>query len=107
MRYLLAILIAAPVLAQTPAPAPAPTQAPEAAQAATPANPDVAAASPVPSGEDWLTGSVDLGYRWLTGVGGSLPSYRSIINLGEGPKLFGIDFVIKDPKRRLFDRLNA
>jgi len=107
MRYLLAILIAAPVLAQTPAPPPAPTQAPEAAQAATPANPDVAAASPVPSGEDWLTGSVDLGYRWLTGVGGSLPSYRSIINLGEGPKLFGIDFVIKDPKRRLFDRLNA
>jgi hypothetical protein len=65
------------------------------------------AASPAPSGEeDWLTGSVDIGYRWVT-TGGNYQSYSSIINLGQGPRLFGLDFTIRDPKKRLFDRLTV
>ncbi len=66
-----------------------------------------AAASPVPTTESWLTGSIDFGYRWRTGVGGSLDTYRSIVNLGSGPKLFGADFTIIDPKHRAFDRLDV
>jgi hypothetical protein len=68
------------------------------------------AATPAPAaapGDDWLTGSVDLGYRWQTGVGGSVDTYRSIVDLGSGPKLVGADFTIADPKHRLFDQIDA
>jgi hypothetical protein len=99
MRFVLAVLITAPLLAQEPAAQPA-AQPAAAAAAAT-------AESPAPSTDEWLTGSVDLGYRWLTGVGGNFQAYRSVINLGEGPKLFGLDFTILDPKKRWFDRLDA
>jgi hypothetical protein len=81
----------------TPAAAPAPAPAP----AETPA------ASPVPSEGLSVTGSVDVGYRWQTGVGGSMDTYRSIVNLGEGPKLLGSELTITDPKNRLFDRINV
>jgi hypothetical protein len=63
--------------------------------------------SPAPSTESWLTGSIDLGYRWRSDVGGSFDTYRSIVNLGSGPKLFGTDFTITDPKRRAFDRIRV
>ncbi len=66
-----------------------------------------AAASPAPSIEQWFTGSVDLGYRWLTGVDGNFPEYRSVVNLGQGLILNGLDFSIVDPKKRLFDRIDA
>ena len=33
------------------------------------------------------TGSVELGYRFIPNLSGSLPAYRSIVNLGEGPRL--------------------
>lgn len=62
---------------------------------------------PVPADETWLTGSVDLGYRWVTGVGGSFDTYRSIVDLGSGPKLLGTEFTILDPKKRLFDRVDV
>jgi hypothetical protein len=65
------------------------------------------AASPAPSGEQWFTGSVDLGYRWLTNVNGNFPEYRSVVNLKDGLILNGLDFTITDPKRRLFDRVDA
>jgi hypothetical protein len=64
-------------------------------------------ASPVPATESWLTGSIDLGYRWRTGVGGSLDTYRSIINLGSGPKVIGADFTLLDPLHRAFDRIRV
>ena len=80
----------------TPARQPAP---------ATPS--DSATASPVPSDENWLTGYIDLGYRWVTGVFGSDDTYRSIVDLGSGPKLLGTDFTILDPKHRLFDRIDV
>jgi hypothetical protein len=96
MRLLLALLLSIPLLAQAPAAAP---PAP-----ATPPAP--AAAPPTPSTEDWLTGSIDLGYRF-TSVGGSNDTYRSVVDLGSGPRLFSLDFTIIDPKKRLFDRLDV
>jgi hypothetical protein len=83
MRLLLASLLSIPLLAQAPPAAP-----------------------PTPSTEDWLTGSIDLGYRF-TSVGGSNDTYRSVVNLGSGARLFGLDFTILDPKKRLFDRLDV
>src|ERR1035438_6713381 len=129
MRILLAFLITAVIafvaMAQAPAPpaqppakAPATPEAQAEAAAAAPAKVDdqaktaepaapAIAASPVPAtGEQWITGSVDLGYRWV-GEAGNLPTYRSIVNLGSGPKLTGLDFTITDPKHRLFDRIDA
>lgn len=63
--------------------------------------------SPVPESAQWLTGSMDLGYRWQTGVGGSYQTYRSIVNLESGPKLLGTEFTIADPKKRFFDRMDV
>ncbi len=58
MRLLCIFVALLPLVAQTPVPPTAP--------AAPVAKPEV---SPVPTAESWLTGSVDLGYRWQTGVG--------------------------------------
>ena len=99
----------APVAPTTPA-APAPVAQAQAPTTAPTASATVAApaAAPVPDpNENWLTGSLDLGYRWVTGVGGSFDTYRSIVDLGSGPKLLGADFTIVDPKHRLFDRLDV
>ena len=62
---------------------------------------------PTPAGDLWLTGSVDLGYRWVTGVGGSFDAYRSIVDLGSGPKLLGTEFTLTDPKHRAFDQIHV
>ena len=48
-----------------------------------------------------------MGYRWRTDVGGSLDTYRSIVNLGSGPKLLGADFTLTDPKHRAFDQIRV
>lgn len=64
------------------------------------------APSPVPSAESPLTGWIDLGYRWQTANGGNWNVYRSLVNLGEGPKLIGADITYTDPKSRLFDRFD-
>ena len=94
MKLLTFFVIVLSLTAQTAPPAPAPgTQA-------TPA-------SPVPSEQPWLTGWIDLGYRWEAGVGGSFDAYRSFVNLGSGPKLLGTEFTIADPKRRLFDQIHV
>lgn len=129
MRFLLAFLITVAAFAQPPAPpakppdkaavtpeakaeavAAAPAKADDQAKPPEPATPAKAAekaASPAPSTEQWITGSFDFGYRWVGDVRGSLPTYRSIVNLGDGPKLTGLDFTITDPKHRLFDRIDA
>lgn len=90
-------------------PKPAPAEAKPADSKPTEAAPAEAAAaeSPVPAEERWFTGWIDVGYRWRTGPGGNENVYRSIVDLGEGLKLLGADFTIIDPKRRLFDRIDA
>jgi hypothetical protein len=119
-KLLIALTFASIALAQQPAGTqpsgadaakPADGQAPPtpAAADAKPADPaaPAAAASPVPSGENWLTGFLDIGYRWRADVAGSFNTYRSIVDLGSGPKLFSTEFIIRDPKRRLFDRMEV
>ncbi len=61
---------------------------------------DAAAAAPEP-----VTGTVDLGYRWLSDLQGNNQMYRSIINLGQGPRLLGADLNFRDPSDRLFDTM--
>jgi hypothetical protein len=63
--------------------------------------------SPVPTTESWLTGWIDLGYRWRTDVGGSFDSYRTFVNLGSGPKLVGAEFTLINPKHRFFDKIRT
>jgi len=115
MRLLLAVILMVPVLAQQPdqqpkpdeKAAPAPAKPADAQAAQAPAKAAEQAASPAPAGEQWFTGDIDFGYRWRTDVGGDFLQYRSVVNLTEGPKLFGLDVTIVDPKKRLFDRLDA
>jgi hypothetical protein len=95
MKLLLFIASLLPLAAQAPVQTAAP-----AAKAETKTD-----ASPVPVEEPWLTGSIDVGYRWQSGVGGSFDTYRSIVNLGSGAKLLGADFTLLDPKSRLFDQV--
>ena len=111
MKTLLFILGSLPLLAQAPAqqpaaPAPAATPAP-ATTPAPAASASSDAASPVPSTEPALTGWIDLGYVWNTGVGGSYDTYRSIIDIHSGPKLLGTDFTLSDPKHRWFDTIQV
>jgi hypothetical protein len=117
MKALWTVALAFPLLAQQQTAAPPATPAPAVAIPTPPATPTpatsgpstatTAASAPVPSSDDWFTGSIDLGYRWQTGIGGSLDAYRSIVNLGAGPKLLGADFTIADPKSRLFDQIQV
>ena len=81
---LLSVLFLSPLLAEEPA-----TEKPAAAP------------------ESMITGSVDVGYRWVSGPAGSFNTYRSIVNLGSGLKLLGAEFTIVDTKKRLFDRIET
>jgi hypothetical protein len=88
----------------------APEPAAASAQAAAPAQTTSASttSNPAPNpGNDWFSGWFEVGYRWGSGVGGSLETYRSFVNLGSGPKLLGTEFSITDPKHRLFDQIDV
>src|SRR5579885_723728 len=108
---LLALAAVVPCLpAQTPAAsdgkppteAPAQSQTAPPAAAATPAAP----AAPTPAVEQNFTGNIEFGYRVIPNIDGSLNTYRSVVDLGEGPKLFGADATILNPNRRFFDRID-
>ena len=94
---LLCIISASALLAQTP-PGVTPTAE------TTPAPPQ---ASPVPDAQPVLSGYIDLGYRWVTGVSGSFATYRTIVDLGSGPILLGTDFTILNPGKRYFYRIDV
>ncbi len=76
-----------------------------AALAQTP--PPETAASPVPAEGMSITGWIDVGARWRSGVGGSFDAYRSFVNLGGGPKLMGSEITVTDPARRWFDEVRV
>ncbi len=61
--------------------------------------------SPYPVTEDNVTGTLDLGYRWVSDTGGDRNTYRSLVNLNEGFRVLGLDFYVRDPDRKLFDKL--
>ncbi len=106
MRALLLLALLSQMAAQTPAKPEAQPAEPKPAtdaKVATVADP----ASPLPASETWFSGSVEVGYRWRTDVAGSFNAYRSVVDLGAGPKLLDAEFTILDPKKRLFDRIQA
>jgi hypothetical protein len=122
MRLILALPVAALSLCAQPPASPLPGGAPSTPVGQTladepeaprpelqpftaPKNPGIRPEPPIVEPTTPFTGSLDAGYRWISGIGGNMPTYRSVINLGEGPKLFGADFLLRDPKRRLYDRL--
>jgi hypothetical protein len=118
VRLLLTVVLFLPLAAQTPPvtapagtapapPAPATPPAPVATGAAAAAQDAKATPSPVPVAEPDISGWIDFGYRWTSGVSGSLETYRSIVNLGAGPKLFGADVTVIDPKKRWFDAMHV
>ena len=117
MRYLLALLLVVPALAQTtPQTAPPQDQPPASAapaapaaeaQAATAAPAQTSAGNPAPAAAENFHGSIDFGYRWLTDVHGSMNEYRSVVDLGQGPKLFGLEFSLREPSTHLFDELDV
>jgi hypothetical protein len=105
MKLLLALFcLALPALAQDPRAAGQVAQPSTQQTAQQPATPT---ANPASSTDQWLTGSADLGFRWVSGIGGSVPAYRSVVDLRQDFELFGLDFTILDPKKRWFDRLDA
>src|SRR5947207_12152041 len=91
--------------AQDPAKAQPPADQKPAAEQ-PPAKEAAPAPAPQPAIEQNFSGNIEFGYRFIPNINGSFNTYRSIVNLGEGPKLFGADAAILDPKHRLFDRLD-
>lgn len=90
------------------------TTPPAAPQEAKPASPPPATtaaaeapANPVPAPEITVTGWVEFGERFRSGIGGNFDAYRSLIDLGSGPKLLGAEFTITDPKHRFFDEIRV
>jgi len=63
--------------------------------------------TPLAAEDPAVSGSVEVGYRAMTDVAGSVSAYRSVVDLGDGVKLLGTEFTILDPKKRLFDRLDV
>jgi len=88
-RALLALLAAAPLFAQD-----------------TPKTADQPAAADAAGHDDAVEGYIEAGYRWVDFRGGSFDTYRSVVNLGEGPKLFDVDALIRSADRKYFDRIS-
>jgi hypothetical protein len=78
-----------------------------------PARPSIQSAGLTESGQPSLFGenvssSIEVGYRWNGDLSGSLDSYRSIVNLGEGVRLVDFDFNYLAPTRGgWMDRFNV
>jgi hypothetical protein len=98
MRLLAAFLLLIPLVAQEAA-KPAPDAAKPSDQPAPP--------PPEPTGDSWLEGSIEVGYRWIPNMDGNFDAYRSVVNLGEGPKLLDADFTLLNPSKILFDRADV
>ncbi len=99
------VSLAPPLAAQEPKKDDAKAQAPAAPATATPAS----------SSEEGFKvgmyeghGYMEVGYRWVTDVAGNQDMYRSMINLGEGPKLLQSNLSLRSKygSGGLFDRLD-
>jgi hypothetical protein len=119
MRILILFAGLLPLLVAQDAPKPAQESAPqqetkksEEAQKPAETKPDEkaageqAAAAPAPA-DRVITGSVGLGYRWRSDVAGNFDAYRTVVNLGEGPKVFDFDFTIQNPSSKYYDKITV
>src|SRR5262245_50726520 len=87
------VLLASIVLQAQDAPkaeSPPEAAAPQEAAAAEPQ-----ASAPIFGME--TTGTMDIGYRWNAGFRGSKDLYRTLVNLGEGPRLLGANLTMNSP----------
>jgi hypothetical protein len=107
MRLLIVFLGLLPLLAQEPA---KPAEEPKTeAQETTEAKPADAAPSEetaTPAGDRTTTGYIDFGFRWVPDIAGNLDAYRTVVNLGQGPKLFNFDYAVQNPGGRFYDRFS-
>ena len=62
---------------------------------------------PFPTQEQKLTAEIDVRNRFVEGARGSRDTYRSIVNLGEGPRLFDGQVRFRDAGARYADHLEA
>ncbi len=60
-----------------------------------------------PAAESFITGNLDVGYRAIANISGDRNTYRSIVNLGEGVRLFNLDAVITPPEWKFADRIEV
>lgn len=98
MKTWLLLLAALPLAAQDATPT---------SQAAPAAAQDTGTPPPAVQPEQKITGSVDLGYRWFSGAGGSADAYRSVVNFGSGPRLLGLDLTLESAAKKWFDKINV
>jgi len=78
--------------------------------------PDAAPQAPAPStpAEGFKLGTmegrseIEIGYRWVSDIAGNRDMYRSMVNLGEGPKLLHSNLSLRSEygTGKLFDRLD-
>ena len=73
------------------------TAAPEPAKETASPEPAKEPEAPAPVFGMETTGTLDLGYRWNVGLRGSEDLYRSLVNLGEGPRLLGANLTMSSP----------
>lgn len=91
------------------------TQPAASAASSTPAASDAAVASTAASadsatkpGDEKQSGFIETGYRWNGTLHGNLDTYRSVVNLGEGPRLLGFEYRYRsDHAGGWLDRLQA
>ncbi|HEV8145008.1 MAG TPA: hypothetical protein VGP79_01430 [Bryobacteraceae bacterium] len=102
MRITILLMCVLPLGAQEPAKPVAAEAKPAAAEPKPAETP-----SPVPAADSNFTGWIEVGGRVSTGVAGSFDTYRSFVNLGEGPKLLGAEFTLINPKGRAFDTIRV
>jgi hypothetical protein len=108
MRPFLLLLASSALWAQTPAPEPKPEPKKSEEQKPAEAKPaDSAPADAAKSIEQPFTGNFEFGYRAIQNVGGDFNTYRSLVNLGEGPRLTHAEFKLDNPSRRFYDRITG
>jgi hypothetical protein len=105
----IAVALIATAHAQQPAAQDPQTKADAAAQTPPGQAPAAAPASAgdlVPATENWINGSIDLGYL-ITGVHGNNQEFRSVVDERDGPRVLGLDFTLFDESKDFFDRFHG
>jgi hypothetical protein len=69
----------------------------QAAKTETKQDAPAAADASTPTKEKMLEGVIDVGERWVSTVGGDMNTYRSIVNLGSGPRVVNVDLRLLPP----------
>lgn len=83
------------------------TMVPHFTRAQSPDGQEKDAAQAAPALRPAVTGFADIGYRWVGDVDGDFNTYQSIVTLGSGLRLFGLDFEVTDPSHTIFDRADV